>query len=270
MKTIEMKFYNKVHPKLKNYISHYWSTAGMLEEDEKMQLLPMDHIDITVPVKGLFTYQMEDQVMAIDHNIIHSLRDRLILVQQKGFVEAFGITFTPWGFYALVGKSIDRFTNRIVPLADHLPHLDRTIKEGLAQGKSKEDLIHNMEASILANIKTTKHYEESIWIIESFLKDPHSSIADFCQDTGIQRKSLERIFRKYIGTSPKKYLSILQFEESSRAILFNESVDLTRLTCDQAYYDQAHFTKTFKKYTNLTPSDFKKENPALKSKIKYD
>lgn len=68
-------------------------------------------------------------------------------------------------------------------------------------------------------------------------------------------KQFERIFSKYVGINPKKYASIVRFQN---AIQMNSKRkrNLTQIAVDNGYYDQSHFIREFKSLTGLTPKVF--------------
>jgi AraC-like DNA-binding protein len=56
-----------------------------------------------------------------------------------------------------------------------------------------------------------------------------------------------------IGISPAAFTSVIRFNKSLELVL-NTTQSLTAIAYDCGYYDQAHFIKEFKKFTDITPS----------------
>ncbi len=65
---------------------------------------------------------------------------------------------------------------------------------------------------------------------------------------------LEKRFRQAVGTSPKKFASIVRFKHTLQ--LFDSQRSLTKLGYEAGFYDQAHFIKEFKNFTGETPESF--------------
>ncbi len=77
---------------------------------------------------------------------------------------------------------------------------------------------------------------------------------------GISRKQLNRIFKKFVGTTAQKYRSIVRFRQLMNYRLANDvHPSLTALSHQAHYTDQSHFIKACKQLTGLTPSQFFKE-----------
>jgi AraC-like DNA-binding protein len=74
----------------------------------------------------------------------------------------------------------------------------------------------------------------------------------------ISQSPLEKRFRQLIGTSPKKFASIVRFKYALEH--YQPQCSLTDLGYHSGFYDQAHFIKEFKTFTGETPEQyFKKE-----------
>ncbi|NML19555.1 helix-turn-helix transcriptional regulator [Pseudoflavitalea sp. G-6-1-2] len=70
----------------------------------------------------------------------------------------------------------------------------------------------------------------------------------------ISQDPFEKKFRTYIGTSPKKYASIIRIRNIIEKIPSYTS--LTDAGYEAGYYDQSHFIKEFRAFTGQTPKEF--------------
>jgi AraC-like DNA-binding protein len=77
---------------------------------------------------------------------------------------------------------------------------------------------------------------------------------------GYSERYCRKIFSEVFNYSPKKYSSIMRFQNALKN-LFNpaKAKSFTDLACDEGYFDQPHFIHDFKKYTNTTPENLKKD-----------
>lgn len=64
------------------------------------------------------------------------------------------------------------------------------------------------------------------------------------------------IFKQSIGSSFKEYLNMVRVEESKR-LLSNTNYSLIDIAVATGFEDQSYFTKVFKKYTGMTPKQFR-------------
>jgi len=70
----------------------------------------------------------------------------------------------------------------------------------------------------------------------------------------ISQSPLEKRFRQAVGTSPKKFASIVRLKYVIQQYGYANS--LTELGYEAGFYDQAHFIKEFKTFTGETPEKF--------------
>ena len=66
---------------------------------------------------------------------------------------------------------------------------------------------------------------------------------------------IRMLFNEMIGTCPKKFIQIAQFQ-SVVNMMRKDCFSLNKLLDNNLYYDASHFYKTFKKYMDMTPNDY--------------
>ncbi|MBO7711417.1 MAG: response regulator [Lachnospiraceae bacterium] len=90
-----------------------------------------------------------------------------------------------------------------------------------------------------------EHYMEDIDI---------GSLAD---SLGFHSAYLTRLFNRYVGETPLKYLTGIRIEEAKK-LLRDSSLSIADVGERVGYPDQFHFSKTFRKATGMNPSAFRK------------
>lgn len=80
------------------------------------------------------------------------------------------------------------------------------------------------------------------------------SIAD---QLNINRSYLSVLFKKHIGLSPKKYMMDVRMKRASQ-LLFATKMTINEIAFSVGYNDQVTFSKAFKNYFLLTPSQYRK------------
>jgi AraC-like DNA-binding protein len=82
-----------------------------------------------------------------------------------------------------------------------------------------------------------------------------TTVEELCAHAGYSKRTLQRLFREYVGVSPKWVLQRIRLHEAAERMAEGEG-DWPRLALDLGYFDQAHFIKAFKAVIGLTPADY--------------
>ena len=80
--------------------------------------------------------------------------------------------------------------------------------------------------------------------------------------TGYSMRYCRKRFKEDHGVSPNQYNNIMRFQSTLKQLMSSEEtgMSLTSLAANNGYFDQAHFIHDFKRYTNCSPSQFRREN----------
>lgn len=100
------------------------------------------------------------------------------------------------------------------------------------------------DALILEAVKLIYHSKGTIKI-----KELHEKLF-------ISQSPFEKRFRKVVGTTAKKFASIVRFNSVLEDL--NGSKTLTEICYENNFFDQAHFIKDFRQFTGDTPEHFKR------------
>lgn len=82
-------------------------------------------------------------------------------------------------------------------------------------------------------------------------------LADCAQAASMSRYHFCRKFKKYLGMSPIKFLTLVRLNKA-KIILTNEDLNITEVAEQVGFNDIGVFSAQFKKYTGLTPTQFRR------------
>lgn len=85
---------------------------------------------------------------------------------------------------------------------------------------------------------------------------PLSRLAEF---TGLNASYLSQLFKKETGTAISDYIQQERIEEAKR-LMELPGITLSDIASRLHFNDQSYFTKVFKKYTGLTPGQYKQDS----------
>ena len=80
-------------------------------------------------------------------------------------------------------------------------------------------------------------------------------IGRLAQEIGYSRKHLAAVFREHVGMPPKALARLVRFQRALEALRSGSPRNLAQLAVELGYHDQAHFTREFRGFAGLTPSE---------------
>ncbi|MCX2680026.1 helix-turn-helix transcriptional regulator [Galbibacter sp. EGI 63066] len=120
--------------------------------------------------------------------------------------------------------------------------------------KQRIKIVEQFLISQLKDLKTDKLIVDAVKLI--YEAKGTIRIKELNEKLSISQSPFEKRFRKVVGTTPKKFASIVRFNTVLDNL--NKTKSLTEICYENNFFDQAHFIKNFKQYTGTTPENFKR------------
>lgn len=83
-------------------------------------------------------------------------------------------------------------------------------------------------------------------------------VDDLCNEAGCSSRTLQRLFRQYVGVSPKWCIRRFRLLEAVEQLARPTPPSLAELAGELGYADQAHLTRDFTRAVGQTPRGFAK------------
>lgn len=83
------------------------------------------------------------------------------------------------------------------------------------------------------------------------------SLEELALEAGVHRVHLARSFRKHYGSTVADYVRKLRIDFACRSLQQTDSA-IAIVCARTGFFDQSHFTKTFRRFTGMTPAEFRK------------
>lgn len=87
------------------------------------------------------------------------------------------------------------------------------------------------------------------------MKGP-GTVTDIRKDLAVTERSLQRLFQQNVGISPRLYKRVCQFHGAFQQLNRSRFSRLSDIAFLHGFSDQSHFTRVFKEFTGITPSDY--------------
>lgn len=132
--------------------------------------------------------------------------------------------------------------------------IDAIIQQ-LAHAISDIDRLFVIENFLINRLNNRANQGRIIMAVELIKRNSGNlKITVLAQQLKISQCQFEKVFRRIVGASPKKFASIVRFRKVL-SIAYKEG-NLTQLGLEAGFFDQAHFIKDFKSFTGLTPEQY--------------
>ena len=179
----------------------------------------------------------------------------------------FGVSFNSFAIIDIFKIESEFLVNQMVDL-NYLGYNNLILK--LTDAHSHLSRIEIMCKFILDQISTKNYVHQNIVqiVLENELVD-EISLNALQKKYKISERTMERMFKSAIGISPKKFKDLLRFEKSIDLLKKPDYANSSELIYLLNYTDQSHFIKEFKKFTDITPSQFQKNHYLLSESSAY-
>ena len=169
-------------------------------------------------------------------------------------VDAVGVIIRPEAAYRLFDVPHDELANRTLDGEEVFGAAARRWQEELANLKTHEDRIAALQGRLSEWLRGRERRDAAFEFAVGRLRQcqGHVRVEDVARQIGWSRRHLERRFREYVGVGPKTLASVLRFHAAYKRLRrpgANRHGEAVR----DAYFDQSHFLKEFKRFTGMTP-----------------
>ncbi|TDJ01400.1 MAG: helix-turn-helix domain-containing protein [Caldithrix sp.] len=112
------------------------------------------------------------------------------------------------------------------------------------------------------------HRDECILSVQKWLHENFSAkttVADMADKAGLSHRTFKRRFKKATDDTPMHHLQKLRVE-AAKKILETENHTIDEITYSVGYENSSFFRKIFKRYTSLSPNEYRKKfQPMLRN-----
>jgi AraC-like DNA-binding protein len=179
-----------------------------------------------------------------DPAMIHGVFTGRFRRELTGAGRVIATKFRPGGFHPFHPVPAYTLTDGAIPVSDVF-------------GAFTPADVSEIEAGLRAHgFEDDPRVGEIVALHAAMLSDPSiTRVEDLCARAGCSKRTLQRLFREYVGVTPKWVLQRIRLHEAAERMADGDG-DWAGMALDLGYFDQAHFIKAFKSVVGRSPADY--------------
>ncbi|CAD0000501.1 hypothetical protein FLACHUCJ7_00082 [Flavobacterium chungangense] len=235
---------------LKSYIKYFVVSENELENEYKV--FPSSGLVIGFQYKGQLSTIKDNSESNLATAGITGITDGYKIFKNSAKTGTILVYFTEIGFTHFASNPANELFNLSLSLDDIFDKNSITeVEEKLAianTDKLRIKIVEQFLVSQLKDIQTDKLILEAVKLIYQI--NGTIRIKELNEKLFISQSPFEKRFRKQVGTTAKKFASIVRFN----AVLDNlkGTKTLTEICYENNFFDHAHFIKDFRQFTGDT------------------
>lgn len=254
-----------VHPLLAPWVHSLWSFVspeGLPAADRRL-VVPHGRTKFILTLEGPLV--LEDGPMVTTFPPGRALFvgpwDRaVVLSSAPGRTHTLGLELTPAGAHRFFDLPLAEVLNRVIDLADLWPGVDHW----MAQMVDQEEV--SAAAALFQNKLLARWTERSraqpvvdFTVNEFQRRSGLVSIKELEVRTGYTRRTLDGLFHRHVGLSPKTLATIIRFQKVYGTWARAGRPDFYADLDPELYFDQSHLIREFKRFTGYAPTQFSRQ-----------
>ena len=233
-------------PDLAPYVEHYWSVAWDFRgaSPERVEILPHPSVHL------IFERQIGARITGVPRGKF----SRLL----SGQGSVFAVKFTPGGFYPFLGAPVSTITGTIADVQDVLGDEGVALARTVLAKRTDAGRIESVEAFLRRQVSEPDDDVGRVSkLVYAVVEDRTIvKVDDLAARYRTTKRTLERLFAKYVGVSPKWVIQRYRLHEAAEQLASSGAVKQSDLALRLGYSDQAHFIKDFKAVVGTSPAAY--------------
>jgi AraC-like DNA-binding protein len=231
------------------FIQHYWVVKWDLRGQAPYRQTVLSHPNVNL-------------VFEKDNTRIYGISQTTStrLIEEHGWVV--GLKFRPGGFYPFWLSPVSGLTSKSISFQEVFNMDTGSIEQEIFTQDSPEAAVKWVDLFMSARLPKRDRKVGLVSEIVQYIQDDRTIIRvdDVARHTGLHTRTLQRLFDRYVGVSPKWVIQRYRLHEAAdRMVQGLSAPNWMELSLELGYYDHSHFIRDFKLIVGATPEEYVRE-----------
>jgi AraC-like DNA-binding protein len=246
------------HPALRPFVREYVAGSEATASPLVRRELPSEIAPVIFNFGAPFrVFDTADPTRFVEHSSFATgAFDTYVLVGSTGSYACLQVNFTILGARFFLGVPLRELANQVIAIDQVLAGPGRQLVEDLGNDPDWAARFDRLDREIMARISAANVPPTMSWAVNQLVRrHGQVAIATLAEETGWSHRHLVRQFNEEIGLTPKILARVLRFGQAADRLARSTGGHLADIAADCGYYDQAHFTRDFRAFAGVTPTE---------------
>lgn len=229
-------------PALATWIDYFWVVEwdlnGRAPETQRVMPYPNAHLVFEAGRTAI-------------HGVVRGAFDRVV----AGAGRVVGVRFKPGGLRPFIDRPLSTFADSTIAIESALGIGTTEAEQRVLGQRDDMAMVAAAESMLIRSLPKPDSQALLAAQVVAAAATEHGPVTAAClaAKVGIGERSLQRLFRNYVGVSPKWVIQRFRLQEAISRLSQKEAVDLAALAQALGFFDQAHLTRDFTKLAGCSP-----------------
>ena len=232
-------------PALADFVEHYWCVRWDRrgQPPRLQETLPHPNVHLVIERGAARVWG------------VHDGRYRRVL---EGRETVFGVKFAAGGFHAFLRGPVAALANRSMPAREVFGAGIDAVAPAIPACADIAAMAALVEPLLLANVPPPDPLAAQARALVALAAGDRALLRaeQLAGHAGMGLRALQRLFRDYVGASPKWVVQRYRLHEAVALLQAGRAVAWSELALALGYYDQAHFIRDFRRLVGSAPADY--------------
>jgi len=249
--------FKRINPDIsvKDWVECYW----IIENDDPtptiQKIIPDGFPEIIFHFGDPYRINLGSGWEVQSKNLLAGQISKHFFLQNTGKSSILGIKLKPTTLTHLFGIRMNELTDRVENLINSQSSYLKDVEKKMRLAINFDERVVIIDDFFSSLNKVLRNHTVDNVIALMVKEHGMKSISSITSHMGLSERQLERLFKKYVGLSPKFYSRIIRFNAIFQ-LREKGDPDWVDLAYEAGYADQAHFIRNFKAFTGDDPTSY--------------